>query len=258
MSLIGTEDSIKSVSKETIEKIHHQNLKTKNILVTYCGDEDLETVVEELKNLIDFLPSKKVAKLISKKFKPLSNEHRYVYFDREQTQIFYGIDSKPLGHKENIALKMLSTHLSGQSSELFVNVRDRLGLCYTAQPVHFTALEAGYWGIYMASGHDKVDAAIVAIKAIIDNIIQNGLSKKEFNRIKKMIAGQNLLNIQTNEDYANAYSVTTHQGKNLDYYHLKNDEITNLKHDEFNKRLKSILKRKWSTVIVGREDIQRS
>lgn len=256
MPIIGTPKSIRSITSKKVKELHARNLKSKNILITYCGDEDLSTVLSELSPLFKALPAIKSKKAAIKKFVPLRNQHRYVYFDREQTQIFFGLDSKPLGHKENIVLKMLSTHLSGQSSDLFVHVRDRLGLCYTAQPVHFTALEAGYWGIYMASGHDKVDAAVKAIRNIIDNIQAKGLKKSEFNRIKKMIAGQNLLHIQTNEDYANIYSVTCHQGKDLDYYHKNNEAIKNLNYETFSKLLKSVLSRKWSTVIVGRSDIQ--
>ena len=254
MSIIGTPKSLKTITSKKVMELHQKNLKSKRILITYCGDEELSAVMSELAPLFDSLPSRQSKKTSIKKFTPLKNQHRYVYFDREQTQIFFGLDSKPLGHKENIALKMLSTHLSGQSSDLFVHVRDRLGLCYSAQPVHFTALEAGYWGIYMASGHDKVDAAIKAIKKIIDNIKVKGLSKAEFSRIKKMIAGQNLLHIQTNEDYANIYSVTCHQGKDLDYYHKNNDEIKNLKYEDFSKSLKAVLSQKWSTIIVGRSD----
>jgi zinc protease len=256
MPIIGTPKSIRSITSKKVMELHQKNLKSKNILITYCGDEELATVLSELAPLFDSLPSIKTKRASIKKFTPLKNQHRYVYFDREQTQIFFGLDSKPLGHKENTALKMLSTHLSGQSSDLFVHVRDRLGLCYSAQPVHFTALEAGYWGIYMASGHDKVDAAIKAIKKIIDDIKVKGLSKSEFTRIKKMIAGQNLLHIQTNEDYANIYSVTCHQGKDLDYYHKNNENIKNLDYEEFSKSLKSVLSRKWSTIIVGRSDIK--
>ena len=147
---------------------------------------------------------------------------------------------------------MLSSHLSGQSSELFVEVRDRQGLCYTAQHVHFTALEGGYFGIYMASGHDKTPAAIKAIKDILNKIRENGLPEEDFLRIKKMIRGQNLINVQTNEDYASIYSVAVLQGEGLDYWHDKNKEIEELKYADFQKQIKSILSRKWNTVIVGR------
>ena len=148
---------------------------------------------------------------------------------------------------------MLSSHLSGQSSELFVEVRDRLGLCYSAQPVHFAAMEGGYFGIYMASGHDKVAAATVAIKELLERIRVNGLAKEDFERIKTMIKGQNLINVQTNEDFASIYSVPVLQAQGMDYYYKGNLEIENLTHEAFQKNIKKILSQKWNTIIVGRK-----
>jgi zinc protease len=256
MPIMGTDKSINKITRKAMIELHQKNLRTKEILITYCGDDDLESILSSLEPLFSQLKPRSGKKKVGKTAKAQKAQHKYLYFDREQTQIFYGVPGKPLGHKDNLVLKMLSTHLSGQSSDLFVHVRDRLGLCYTAQPVHFTALEAGYWGIYMASGHDKVDAAVAAIQKIIDNIKENGLKKSEFIRIKEMIKGQNLLNVQTNDDYANVYSVTTHQGKSLDYYHQKNEEINKLTYNDFDRDLKRILKQSWSKILVGRSDLK--
>ena len=254
MSIIGTPKSIKAVTGKAIKDTHIKSIKNREMLFTYCGDKPLADVIKQLEPLFNELPSRKKVKPKKGKVTPIKGAKEYIHFDREQTQIFTGIPIKSLGNKENIALKMLTTHLSGQSSELFVEVRDRQGLCYTAQPIHFSALEAGFWGIYMASGHDKVPAAIKAINDILDKIKVNGLSKEEFTRIKTMIAGQNLLNVQTNDDYANIYSVTTLQGQKLDFYHDNNKKVEELKYDEFLVLLKRVLSQKWSTIIVGKEN----
>lgn len=253
MPVVGTEQSVKKLSSKLIKETHQSNLKNREILITYCGDKSFDEVYHQLEPFLDKLPSRKKKAPKAGKVSAKKSENIFVEFDREQTQIFTGIPTAKLDSKEHLPLKMLTTHLSGQSSELFVEVRDRQGLCYSAQPVHFSALEAGYWGIYMASGHDKVEPALKAIRDIIENIRVNGLSKKEFNRVKKMIAGQSLLNVQTNDDYANIYSVTTLQGFNLDHYHLSNKAIESLSYDTFTKEIKKILSRSWSTVIVGRE-----
>ncbi|MCO4792908.1 MAG: insulinase family protein [Bacteriovoracaceae bacterium] len=254
MNLIGNKVSIKKISKKSLSELHHSNLKKKEILFTYCGDLELDEILNYLKPTFDSLKARTEKKVSKKKYKPLTGEYRYIPFDREQTHIFHGVPVGSLGNKENLVLKMITTHLSGQSSELFVEVRDRQGLCYTAQPVHFMALEGGYWGIYMASGYDKVTKAIEAIKSIIANIAQNGISRKEFQRIKEMIEGQNQVNIQTNEDYAGIYSVPTLQGQGLDYFYKTNEQISKMSYEDFLKDLRKVFNRKWSSVIVGRNE----
>ena len=158
-----------------------------------------------------------------------------------------------MGDLENLYLKMLTTHFSGQSSELFVEVRDKKGLCYSAQPIHMQGLEGGYWGIYMASGHDKVKEAVSTIYEILDRVAEKGLKKEEFERIKSMIEGQDLINIQTNEDYANIYSIPLLQGLGVDFFYQNNEKIKALKYTDFQNQIRKILKREKNVVMVGRK-----
>jgi zinc protease len=146
---------------------------------------------------------------------------------------------------------MITAYLSGQSSELFVEVRDKQGLCYSVQAIHHTALEAGYWGIYIGAGKDKVEAAVKAIKKILGKLQKRGLSKSEFNRIKKMLDGQNQLAIQTNEDYANFYSIPVLHDLGIDYQHKTYEQIRNAKHEDFNKFLADFFDTKWNLITVG-------
>ncbi len=252
MSPIGTEATLKTISQKALIDTHKKNLKNKEFVITYCGDAELSEVLTTIKPMIESLPARKSQKLSFKKYKSTVGVQKFIPFNREQTQIFYGIPCGKMGTPENLYLKMLTTHLSGQSSELFVEVRDRQGLCYSAQPVHFAAIEGGYFGIYMASGHDKVNPAIAAIKDIIERIKVNGLPEEDFNRIKNMIKGQNLINVQTNEDFASVYSVPVLQAQGLDYYYKGNKEIEDLSYAVFQKNIKAVLSKKWNTVVVGR------
>lgn len=245
------------MNRKVLHELHMKNLQKKEILFTYCGDLEIDEVINYFKPIFDSLKIRQEKKLIPKKYKALSDIRRFIPFDREQTHIFHGVPVGALNNKENLILKMITTHLSGQSSELFVEVRDRQGLCYSAQPVHFMALEGGYWGIYMASGHEKVSKAVEAIKKIIHDISENGISKSEFHRIKEMIEGQNQVNIQTNEDYAGIYSVPSLQGQGLDYFYKTNQQISNMKYEDFLSGVRKIFKSKWSTVLVGRSDFKK-
>jgi zinc protease len=252
LSPIGTEKSLKAITQKSLLATHKKNLKNQEILVTYCGDMELNDVMTQLQPFFDGLPTRKSQTLKFKKYKSTVGVEKFISFNREQTQIFYGIPCGKMGSPENLYLKMLNAHLSGQSSELFVEVRDRQGLCYSAQPVHFAAIEGGYFGIYMASGFDKVTPAIAAIKDLIGRIKDNGLPEEDFNRIKTMIKGQNLINVQTNEDFASIYSVPVLQSQGLDYYYKGNKEIEDLKYVDFQKNIKKVLSQKWNTIVVGR------
>lgn len=254
MNSLGSRESLKKLNQKKLLELHKTNLKKKEILFTYCGNQDLEEIIELLSDTFNSMPSRPKLKPKSKKISPILNKSEFINFDREQTQIFIGFPIKKMGDMENLYLKMLTTHFSGQSSELFVEVRDKKGLCYSAQPIHMQGLEAGYWGIYMASGHDKVKEAISTIHEILDRVSQKGILKDEFERIKSMIEGQDLINIQTNEDYANIYSIPLLQGLGVDFFYKNNEKIKALKYQDFQNQIRKILKRKKNVVVVGREN----
>ena len=251
--MIGTPKSISKITRKTLDSVHQERLQKSEIVLTYCGDLDLDTVLEYVRPLIN-IPGRKLKKTKTKKqpIRPINGEYIQIPFDREQTHIMIGKPSFQVGSDEDLFLKMFTTFLAGQSSELFVEVRDRKGLCYSVQPLQNTSLEAGYWGIYIGAGHDKVDLAIKAIKDILNKYRKKGFTQKEFNEIKKMINGQNLISLQTNEDYAHFYSISILHDLGIDYQHIGFEKIKNMKLADFNKFLADFLIDEWNIVKVGR------
>lgn len=249
--MIGTYQSVKKISKKMIEDLHHHSLNKSKLVITYCGDLDYELVKQKVMELTFHLPARKILKKKDLKFHATKGHHEKIHFLREQTHIFIGREAYKTGLKEDLFLKMLTSHLSGQSSDLFVEVRDRMGLCYAVQPVHFSALDGGYWGIYIGSGSDKKDLAIAAIKAILENLQKNGFSEEEFERVKKMIDGQNLLNVQTIDDYANFYSIPVLHDLGLDYQHNSFQKIRSFNYKDFNNFLNKFLNANWNIIEVG-------
>lgn len=251
LDLIGNEKSIKKINQKVIIDLHKKNLKNSEIVFTFCGDMDLDEVITIINSYTADLKPRKFNKTKIKRSKAILGKHEKIHFDREQTQIFIGTEAYGITSKEDIYLKMITAHLSGQSSELFVDVRDKKGLCYSVQPIHHGALEAGYWGIYIGAGHDKTDAAIAAINEIIGKLAKHGLTKHEFERTKKMMAGNNLLTIQTNDDYANIYSIPVLHSLGVDFTHKVNESIKNTHFSDFNNFIKKFFNQKWNIIEVG-------
>lgn len=250
---IGTRENIEKLTRHELEKLHQQFLKNEEMTMTYCGDLELETLIELLTPFFDQINPRKHSQSPKRPVTEVTGKTKHLDFDREQTQVLIARSGYKLGDKEDLMVKMLTTHLSGQGSDLFVEVRDRQGLCYSVQPLHMSALEGGYWGIFMACGFDKTKRAIAAIHKILDQIKTKGLSKNEFETIKKVIEGQSLLNIQTNEDYANIYSVPVLHNLGLDYSKENQLKAKKITLTEFNQFMKKFLSVEFNQITVGRE-----
>jgi zinc protease len=253
LDLAGSPETLKTFTPTGLTRLHQTHLKNSEVVFTYCGDQDFPVVLQMMKDMVKKMAPRKSVKKLKNKAKPITGKKVDLEFTREQTQIVIGAPAFNITQKEDLFLKMISTHLSGQSSDLFVEVRDRQGLCYSVSPVHVSALEAGCWGIYIGSGHDKTEAAIEAIMKIINGIRENGLKLEEFERIKTMMDGQNLLGIQTNEDYAQFYSIPVLHNLGLDFAHNNNDAIRSAKYEDFQAFLKKFFSAKWNIVKAGRK-----
>jgi zinc protease len=251
LPILGTKTSLKELRQKDLLAYHSKNLKNKEILFTYCGDRPFEEIKSLLEKNISSLKTRKKSPVKKKTPKYVLGKDIQIPFDREQVHILVSTQATGFTHKDYLYLKIFTSHLSGQTSELFVEMRDRQGLCYTAQPIHFAALEAGYWGIYMASGNDKVPRALAEIRKLVNKYREKGLEKAQFERIKIMLEGRELLSLQTNDDYANSFSVPTLHGLDLDHYFITNQKIHDLSYEEFQAGIKRILKRKWNTITVG-------
>jgi zinc protease len=247
----GTPESLKKMSPKTLASLHRDHLQKDEMIFTYCGDLDLATVQTKLKVAFATLKPRKGKKHTKKSHKPQTGERISIEMPREQVQIVIGRHAYSLTAIEDLYLKMITAHLSGQGSELFVEVRDKQGLCYAVQPVHVTALETGCWGIYIGAGADKKERAEKAILDILDRLSKSGLSRVEFERVKTMIDGQQQLSIQTNEDFAQFYSVPALHGFGLDFQHRSQEKIRDAKYEDFQKFLRDFMKGPWNIVSVG-------
>lgn len=251
LDLAGTPQTLKSFTPAVLDRLHKSNLKNSELVLTYCGEQDYPVILANIHEMVKNLGPRKTTRKKVSRPKAIIGKRQQIKFNREQTQIVIGTSGFALTQTEDIYLKMISAHLSGQSSDLFVEVRDRQGLCYSVSPVHVSALEAGCWGIYIGSGHDKTEAAIKAIQSILNGLRDKGLKREEFERIKTMIDGQNLLGIQTNEDYAQLYSIPVLHGLGLDFSHKNSDSIRNARYKDFQAFLKKFFSKKWNIIEAG-------
>ncbi|MAZ49107.1 MAG: hypothetical protein CME65_11125 [Halobacteriovoraceae bacterium] len=254
LEMIGNEESLQKMSVKKLKDLHRKNMETKEMVITYCGNYPVEIIAQKCQKLVSEIKRKPI---LSNHFnrkapKPLYNQNIEIDFEREQTHLMLGKAAFRSNTKEDAFLKIFTTLLSGQSSELFLKVRDTKGLCYTVQPLHNSSIEAGYWGIYMGTSTEKYNEAIKELKKIISKYQKRGVSKRDFLMVKEMIYGQNIINIQTNDDYAYFYSVPVLHDLGLDFSYKTLEKIKSVKHEDLNNFLKEFLDGGWNLVKIGK------
>jgi len=250
-NILGNPESLANLNRDHLLLAWKKYLATQSAVITFVGSLSLPEVLPALPSLINFLPARPSdAAKINLALNP-QDTHQFLPLPREQQHILYAVPIKQYFARENLALKILTTFLSGQGSPLFTRMRDELGLCYAVQPVHYNLIDGGYWGIYLACGEDRASEAQKALQEFWQQLLQHSLSLSEFKAAKVMLQGQRDLDLQTNEDYANVYTLPVLHHYPLGAYYQQNKDLQKLGFREFQKMVRQILKRPLSIMRVG-------
>lgn len=111
--------------------------------------------------------------------------------ETEQTQLalsFYGL---PFGHKDRNAATLMSNILGGSmSSRLFIEIRERRGLCYAIGSSSDSLEDVGSFTISVGLDHSRAKEALQAIYNELNKVIQENVGHEELTRAKDHIRGR--------------------------------------------------------------------
>ncbi|MDH4466899.1 MAG: pitrilysin family protein [Bacteriovoracaceae bacterium] len=256
---LGNKESLEKLTIEQLQTLHDHSLTQRPITFLFSGDIDPKTfektILSRFQKEFSFENKNPLLKMDTAIYQPKAyDSHYYVSMDREQSHIFIGYPSFNATDPKNIFLTILNDFLAGQSSDLFRITRDELGLCYAVHPMANSGLNAGYWGIYIATGEGKEEAALKSIQGILADLGKKGLRADQLADTKTSIAGQQSLKLQTNDDFCNYYSFSTHFKMGLDFESQKLKNLKNVSLEDFNKFMRDFLQKKSLTVCVGRKN----
>lgn len=157
-------------------------VKTKKIIEKYFGGKI------EKKKKPDFEKFKEFQKTPQLKLK---------YKKTEQVHLAFGLTGPKATDKDFIAGQILSVILGGSmSSRLFINIRERHGLCYHISSSFDSYQDIGLFSIM--SGLDK-KRILMAIGLILDElrkIKKNGITSAELKKTKEFLKGHIILGME--------------------------------------------------------------
>jgi zinc protease len=136
----------------------------------------------------------------------------------QQAQIVVGAVAPSLDHPDHAAVKVLSTVLGGgMAGRLFVELRDRQGLAYTAASFYEPMHEPAALIFYLGTAPENVAKAEEGLRQEIERARQTPVTDDDLRRAKNYLLGRYEMDRRTNERqawYAGFYTV---EGVGLEY-----------------------------------------
>jgi zinc protease len=167
------------------------------------GDVKKTQILPLVKKLFgDFRPSSKGLPPILPE-PPLEGPRR-AHMERQgaQTHLIIGYLGVGLKSKDNAAMALIETALSGQGGRLFLQLRDKESLAYSVTAFRRPGLETGLFGVYIACHPTKLAPARAGIFRELERLKQQGISQSELTAAKKYLMGNLQIDLQTNRSQA--------------------------------------------------------
>jgi len=198
--IAGTEASIHKMTRQDILDYRNRFYQPQNAIIAVAGK-----IPKTLyKTLNKYFGQYQLAKNVQapSKFQPFKNEQKeprflLEYRDTKQVHLALGFPAYSYFHKDFYALNLLSVILGGNmSSRLFINVRERKGLCYYIKAQADVYEDTGNLMIRAGLEKNKIQEAIKIILQELREIKVKGVTAKELQMAKDFIVGRTVLQLE--------------------------------------------------------------
>ncbi len=200
--ILGTPHTIKSIKRKNIESFWRKNYCGKNIVVCVSGNFDSNNALKKINHYFgNVSPGLKNSPL--KISFPDKKEDAVFKKKTNQAHLVLGFPGVSYTDKNRYALNLLSTILGGNmSSRLFIQVRERLGLCYFIRSSSDSYEDTGSFSIQAGLDLKKMEKAVLEISSVLSDIKNNGVTKDELLKAKEYAKGKIALSMEDSLDVA--------------------------------------------------------
>lgn len=205
--IAGPREVIRKVTREKMLAYKEKFYDAKHMVVSVAGKVTPKDV-KNLKKSFESYPTKPGKhQFIPFKGKQTAARALVSYKKTEQVQMMIGVPSASIFDKDLAALSVLSVILGGNmSSRLFVNVREKRGLCYMIRSSSNPYEDAGSFTVQSGIALKSVKQALEAILGEMKRMKTELVSAQELKQAKDFISGKLTLSWEDSETVANYWA----------------------------------------------------
>lgn len=186
-SVIGTEESLLSISRQDILDFIKREYTREDIVVSIAGNFDSLRMFEFFEGRLDGLKEKKEDKRLdwSAAYVPA---YAFRIKDVEQSHISLGIPGIPMEHELYYPMSLLNSIMGGSmSSRLFQNIREEKGLAYSVFSMSASYSMRGLYTIYAGVAKGKTEDALRGIAEELHKLETGGVTEEEISMAREQL-----------------------------------------------------------------------
>ena len=189
---LGNEQDAESITPNELTRHYHETLAASPIEIFYCGSAEPERVKNAMKTALASLPRSGEEPDLGTDIRMNSLEEKPRYFEDKlqvtQGKLAIGFRLGECMENPNAAaIRVFNAVYGGcANSKLFMNVREKLTLCYFASS--FVDMHKGILAVSSGIEFDKYDAALNEILAQLDAVRRGEVTDEELSAAKLSVA----------------------------------------------------------------------
>jgi predicted Zn-dependent peptidase len=211
--VIGSEKTIKALSRDFVADYYSKNYNPGNFLVTVVGNADFEKLCEYIESNFKPKESTSVPQKITKHFSDSLEERSGI----DQAHFMIATHAPLPFDPNHVVLEVLDGYLAnGMSSRLFLEIREKRGLAYSVRSSIEAEKNYAFYGIYVGTTKE----AIPKVKDLILKEIENlqKMTEKDLDESKQRLIGLKKVYSEESSNVMNELMFSEIQGKAESYY----------------------------------------
>ncbi|WP_300356664.1 pitrilysin family protein [Fusobacterium sp.] len=182
--VLGTEESIKGITREKLIKYFKEQYRPENIVISIAGNFSFEDISEILNNGIgkieNIIPNRDYNG--SMKIKSIENR---INKDTNQVHLCFNTLGCSLTSDKRYEVAIISNTLAGNmSSRLFQKIREDRGLAYSVFSYTSSFEEGGLFTVYAGTTKKDYQEVLNIIENEFEDIKENGITEYELQKSK--------------------------------------------------------------------------
>lgn len=253
VDIAGTVESISKITPEVLYKCYNTFYALDNMTLVICGDFEPEKLLEEVKKrLTKNKTYEKIERIYPEKEKTINK--KYVEKNMNVSMPIFAIGIKDVSKmdseivKKHIAIEILLNMIIGKSSELYKKMYNQ-GLLLEEPSIDYEFSEE-YAHIVISGQSNDSEEVYKMFKEEIENYKNNGLNIDHFERIKKKIYGDYVVEYNSVSEIARMF-LTDHMKKISSFDYIEQYKVITKEYVE--QVLKEIFNNEYMALAIVKE-----
>ncbi|KNY25132.1 M16 family metallopeptidase [Pseudobacteroides cellulosolvens] len=202
--ILGTQDSLKGITRESIVDYIGKNYVTGNSVISVAGNYDDDALIGMINERFSKWPKTDTSnnEYNTAKFKPNS-----IFMEKDTEQVHMCIGFNGISHGRDDIYTLLAVNNifgGGMSSRLFQKIREEKGLVYSIYSYPASYKNNGLYTIYAGMNPEHMEKVIELVVAEIKEIKKSGISKEDLEKSKEQLKGNYILGLESTSSRMNS------------------------------------------------------